>query len=127
MDITWNTNTSIGAGEGSSSYLRQIVLGRLSDFFRLEELLGRFKGAQINEDDADTLFIDMLDICERLHQEPLYFSFYETYLKSKHQHFEYRELDCKRLSRVVEEERLNYLKTLPRCLSQFSQTGELAS
>lgn len=127
MDITWNASPSFGVGESGSPYLRQIVLGRLNDFFRLEELLDHLKDVQLDERNADKLFIEMLDICERLHRETLYFSFYETYLKCKHHRFRYRELECKRLNRVIEEERLHYLKTLPRCLSQFSQNGEQAS
>lgn len=127
MDVTWEASDSFGMSESSSPYLRQIVLSRLNDFFRLEELVDRFADQNIDQEVADNIFIDMLAICERLHQEPLYFSFYEIYIKSKHHNFQFRELDCKRLCRVIEEERINYLKNLPGCLSRFSSHGERAS
>ncbi len=127
MDITEDAANTFDMSEGKAPYLRQIVLGRLSDFFRLEETLERLHEPDVTRDDADKLFIAMLDTCERLHQEPIYFAFYEVYLKAKRHKFMNRELDCKRLRRVLDEERLKYLKTLPICLSHFSQEGEKAS
>lgn len=127
MDITGDATNTFDEGEGKAPYLRQIVLGRLNDFFRLEEALERLNKPDLSKNGADQIFIEMLDTCERLHQETVYFAFYEFYLQAKHHNFMNRELDYRRLRRVLDEERLNYLKTLPRCLTHFSQGVEKAS